>query len=284
MEEDFLNLEQGNRYVKDYTEKFIQYSRFAEHYISTESRKVERYIWGLKSSIREFVIAMNPTTFTSIVDAAEVTERNKNKQEEGKVIEKRRWEGPAAGYRGPKTMKYTSNQRSMQKFNKKPCPKCRKIHQGECRMEPKKCFKCGSVGHLLNNCPTVKRCYNCNSTDHLRPNFPKMNVPQLTIGNITSSGQVRLGTSKGATGGVRGRSFHMIKLEAETVPDVVTGTFLINSLDAKVLFDSGENFSFVSPSFAQHAKMNYVPLDDRLVVDTANGQVCVKSVFNNCSI
>ncbi|XP_024976223.1 uncharacterized protein LOC112514123 [Cynara cardunculus var. scolymus] len=73
MKEDFLKLEQGNRTVWEYTEKFIEYSRFAEHYISSESRKVEMYIWGLKPWIREFVIAMNPTTFSLIVDAAEVT-------------------------------------------------------------------------------------------------------------------------------------------------------------------------------------------------------------------
>ena len=74
MEEDFLKLEQGNRTVWEYTEKFIEYSQFVEHYVSTESRKIERYIWGLKPSIREFVIAMNPNTFSLTVDAAEVTE------------------------------------------------------------------------------------------------------------------------------------------------------------------------------------------------------------------
>ncbi|XP_024964552.1 uncharacterized protein LOC112504823 [Cynara cardunculus var. scolymus] len=78
MEEDFLKLEQNFGSVREYTEKFIEYSRFAEHYIKTEARKVERYIWGLKPSIREFVIAMNPATFPLVVDAAEITERNKN--------------------------------------------------------------------------------------------------------------------------------------------------------------------------------------------------------------
>ncbi|XP_024989280.1 uncharacterized protein LOC112523838 [Cynara cardunculus var. scolymus] len=46
MEEDFLKLEQGNGTVREYIEKFIEYSRFAELH-SLESRKVERYIWGL---------------------------------------------------------------------------------------------------------------------------------------------------------------------------------------------------------------------------------------------
>ncbi|XP_024972673.1 uncharacterized protein LOC112511322 [Cynara cardunculus var. scolymus] len=90
MEENFLKLEQNFGSVREYTEKFIEYFRFAEHYISMEARKVERYIWGLKSSIREFVIAMNYTTFPLAVDAAEITERNKNRSEEGNQVEKRK--------------------------------------------------------------------------------------------------------------------------------------------------------------------------------------------------
>ncbi|XP_024963867.1 uncharacterized protein LOC112504148 [Cynara cardunculus var. scolymus] len=74
MEEDFLKLEQKSGSVREYTEKFIEYSRFAEHYISMEARKMVQYIWGLKPSIRELVIAMNPATFPLAVDAAEITD------------------------------------------------------------------------------------------------------------------------------------------------------------------------------------------------------------------
>ncbi|XP_024989274.1 uncharacterized protein LOC112523832 [Cynara cardunculus var. scolymus] len=90
MKGDFLKWEQGNRFVRDYTEKFIEYSRFIELYVSLESRKVERYIYGLKPSIRESVIAMDPATFTLAVNVAEVMERNKNRQGEEKVLEKRK--------------------------------------------------------------------------------------------------------------------------------------------------------------------------------------------------
>ncbi|XP_024989168.1 uncharacterized protein LOC112523718 [Cynara cardunculus var. scolymus] len=115
MEEDFLKLEQGIGTVQEYTKKFIEYSRFFEHYILSESRKIERYIWGLKPSIQEIVIAMNFATFSLTVDATEVTERNTSRQEEGKVTEKRKWEGPSTGYRGPNYVKYGN--RPVQKFN-----------------------------------------------------------------------------------------------------------------------------------------------------------------------
>ncbi|KVF94946.1 Cyclin, C-terminal domain-containing protein, partial [Cynara cardunculus var. scolymus] len=70
---------------------------------------------------------MNPATFSLTVDAAEVTKRNKNRQEEGKAIEKRKWEGPSTGYRGPKFVKYGN--RPIQRVNEKACPRCHQIHQ-----------------------------------------------------------------------------------------------------------------------------------------------------------
>ncbi|KVH88000.1 hypothetical protein Ccrd_024616 [Cynara cardunculus var. scolymus] len=86
-----------------------------------ESRKVERYIWGLKPSIREFVIAMNPDTFSLAVNAAEVTERNKNRQGEEKIIEKRKWEGSSFSFRRPKFIK--SDNRAPQSLLVGTCPR-----------------------------------------------------------------------------------------------------------------------------------------------------------------
>ncbi|XP_024963702.1 uncharacterized protein LOC112503969 [Cynara cardunculus var. scolymus] len=149
MEEDFLKLEQGIGIIREYTKKFIEYSRFPKHYISSESRKVERYIWGLKPSIQEFVIAMNPATFSLTVDAAEVTQRNKNMQEEGKFTEKRKWEGPSIGYRGPKFVKY--GDKPIQKFNGKAYPRCYQIYEGDCKIDLRKCYQCGETGHLSRN-------------------------------------------------------------------------------------------------------------------------------------
>ena len=79
LEEEFLRLDQGTMTVREYTTNFTEKARFAEHYVSTEERQVERYIWILKASIREFVLTMNPTTFQAAVNAAEVREKEKNR-------------------------------------------------------------------------------------------------------------------------------------------------------------------------------------------------------------
>jgi hypothetical protein len=40
--------------------------------------------------------------------------------------------------------------------------------------------------------------------------------------------------------------------EAKVEPDVLTGTFLVNSIHAHILFDTGANESFVSFNFIRH--------------------------------
>nr|KAJ0193770.1 hypothetical protein LSAT_V11C800429260 [Lactuca sativa] len=85
LEEEFLRLEQGNMTVREYTTKFTEKARFAEFYISTEERRVARYIWGLRIAIREFVQIQKPGTFQFVVDAAEGREH--------RALGKRKWDG-----------------------------------------------------------------------------------------------------------------------------------------------------------------------------------------------
>ncbi|KAJ9556379.1 hypothetical protein OSB04_010993 [Centaurea solstitialis] len=80
MEEEFLRLEQGNLSVQDYTSRFIEKARFAGVYVPSEERKVERYIWGLRGNLREFVLSKEPATFQAAITAAETIEREKNRQ------------------------------------------------------------------------------------------------------------------------------------------------------------------------------------------------------------
>lgn len=100
---------------------------------------------------------------------------------------------------------------------------------------------------MSRDCPSKKSCFQCGSPDHMR-----FNCPQLKKG-----GSVQFGSRPGSKGEEKrseparpkGRAFHMIAAKAEEIPDVVTSTFLVNSLCVKVLFDSGANRSFVSHDF-----------------------------------
>ncbi|KAI3685696.1 hypothetical protein L6452_34953 [Arctium lappa] len=78
----------------------------------------------------------------------------------------------------------------------------------------------------------------------------------------------------------QGRAFQMSMEEAKETTDVVSGTFLLNSLAAKVLFDSGANFSFMTLDFCKDLNVPTSTLSDALVVEIANGeQVILREVM-----
>lgn len=52
LEEEFLRLEQGNMTMREYTTKFTEKDSFVNCYVSIEERRVERYIWGIRTIVR----------------------------------------------------------------------------------------------------------------------------------------------------------------------------------------------------------------------------------------
>ena len=66
------------------------------------------------------------------------------------------------------------------------------------------------------------------------------------------------------------RAFQMSTEEERETADVVSGTFLVNSLHARVLFDSGVDRSFVSHSLCQRFTTPTTNLADVLVVEAEN--------------
>jgi hypothetical protein len=63
---------------------------------------------------------------------------------------------------------------------------------------------------------------------------------------------------------------------AETVPedaDVVYGMFLINSIPALVLFDSGASHSFVTKSFVKKHNISNYPLKRKLLIRSPGNEL-----------
>ena len=139
------------------------------------------------------------------------------------------------------------------------------------------------MGHIARFCPNRKSCFQCGALDHMRPD-----CPQLKKGAIESFGggkNDRGGETKIEPTRVKGRAFHMTTDEAMRAPDVVTGTFLITSTLAKVLFDSGANRSFASPNFIRELGVKPKRLTYSFVVDVADDRsVTISEVYEGCSI
>ncbi len=80
----------------------------------------------------------------------------------------------------------------------------------ETRAKPRSCFNCGEHGHFADKCPKPRRA---------GPRFAQARVN------------------------------HASAEEAQAAPEVVLGTFSVNSVPAIVLFDSGATHSFISKKF-----------------------------------
>ncbi|XP_071709108.1 uncharacterized protein [Rutidosis leptorrhynchoides] len=88
-----------------------------------------------------------------------------------------------------------------------------------------------------------------------------------------------------SAGAPKGRSFQMTVDEARKSSEVVSGTFLVNSIPAKVMFDSGADRSFVATRFAPRLCKVLSTLKSPLEVEIADDKTkLVVGVYKNCNL
>jgi hypothetical protein len=72
---------------------------------------------------------------------------------------------------------------------------------------------------------------------------------------------------------MHGRVNHVTAEEAEGDKDVVLGTFLINSVPATVLFDSGASHSFITEQFVRKHDVPRSSMKTHLLISSPNGEM-----------
>ncbi|KAL7605412.1 hypothetical protein Lser_V15G19112 [Lactuca serriola] len=148
-------------------------------------------------------------------------------------------------------------------------------------MNQKVCYKCGKPGHIATKCKTGRVCYGCGSHNHIKSEYPQ-NKGNNNQGRITDN---RSADKKADIGRPKARAFRMTAQEAQETPNVVTGTFLVNSIHARVLFDSSVNRSFVSTTFCKNLGRNAKTLEHALEIETVDDHwVVVREEYDDCSI
>lgn len=161
-----------------YTDRFHELARLVPHLVTPESKRIERYIYGLVPEIRGTVKTTEPSTIQSaILRAGTLTDemvrngslrdsdKRKGTSESNKQTDNKRARTFAAT---------NSGQREYLGQHPK-CTKCNFHHQKTvpCRM----CANCRQSGHYANQCRepvNQKTCYECNSPDHFRNTCPKL--------------------------------------------------------------------------------------------------------------
>ncbi|GKE71094.1 putative reverse transcriptase domain-containing protein [Tanacetum coccineum] len=129
------------------------------------------------------------------------------------------------------------------------CKKCTLHHTGPCTV---KCQTCNKVGHHTRNCKNKGPATRSN----LQPIF-------ITCHACGEKGHYKSQCLR-ANNNAYGRAYLLRDKNAHQDPNVVTGTFFLNQLLARVLFDSGSDKSFVSISLASMLNIPPITLDTTL--------------------
>ncbi|XP_024971911.1 uncharacterized protein LOC112510795 [Cynara cardunculus var. scolymus] len=204
---------------------------------------MKAYLKGLPA---DMMVMVNSRAFTLVetIEEAKVLESVYAKRREERMSsgEKRKCEGP---YQKAKPL-WKQQSRNPPQSRDKMCGKPGHT-RNECPIKGPTCFECGEPGHFKNDCPKRK----AGGSQTRKENTPR----------------------------AAGRAFQMTAKEAIASTDVVSGTFLVNSVPAHVLFDSGASCSFVSNAFYQHLCMPPSALEDALIVEIANdSRVLVRKI------
>ncbi|GJZ72448.1 putative reverse transcriptase domain-containing protein [Tanacetum coccineum] len=293
-----------------YTDRFHELARLVPHLVTLESRKIERYVYGLAPQIREMVEAMEPKTIQKAVQISGALTDEAVRNGSIKKVKKRGNVGePSKDKNGRDDNKRTrsgnafaSAANPVGRENMCAWPKCTTCNSyhapgGPCRT----CFNCNRPGQLTKDCrgvlrnvnhvnarnPTVRAFYECGSTDHIRSACPRLNRAQGPEGNrLNQVAANNGGQGRGNQGNkARGRAFMLGAEEARQDPNIVTGTFTFNNHFATTLFDSGADYSFVSTTFIPLLGIEPSELGFRYEIKIASGQLVeIDKVIKGCTL
>ncbi|GJW68154.1 putative reverse transcriptase domain-containing protein [Tanacetum coccineum] len=184
-----------------YTDRFYELARLVPHFVTPESRMIERYVYGLAPQIREMVAATKPKTIQKAVQISGALTDEAVRNRSIKKVEKRGNVGEPSkdrngrddnkGTRTGNAFATTINPVGRENTGTWPkCTTCNSYHVpgGPCRT----CFNCNRPSHLAKDYrgvprnvnpvnainPTVRACYECGSTDHVRSACPRLNRAQ----------------------------------------------------------------------------------------------------------
>ena len=123
-------------------------------------------------------------------------------------------------------------------------------------------------------------CFNCGEVGHISPNYPCKNQNKA----VTTAAQP-LRTVPPTPTKTTGRVFQLTAEKAKEEEGVITGTILVNSRYAKVLFDTGASLSFVAQHFSQYLDKPSIVMHPKIEVEIANGSKNVlDQIFLGCTI
>nr|CAH66687.1 OSIGBa0097A15.2 [Oryza sativa] len=261
---EFRSLTQGSRTVTEYLHEFNRLARYASEDVRTDEERQERFLEGLNDELSYPLMTGDYHDFLKLVDKAirQVDKYNRMEQKKRQIAHFKAQQGNSQRPRltlGPQSMsqggsssivrpqrQFFNNNAGNNICNQAPCPVATSTQQQHAKKEqgskPGVCFNCGDPGHYSDKCPKPRR----------------MKVVPAQSNSTAPAPKARVN--------------HVTAAEAQDAPDVILGTFLVNSVPATVLFNSGATHSFLSMSFAGNHGMEVEDLRRPLMVSTPSNQ------------
>jgi hypothetical protein len=258
-EDKFWELTQGGRSVSEYVHKFTELARYAPDDVSTEAKKMARFLKGLRPKLKTILASQYFLSFSHLSNKAIQVERAR---EEEKGHLKRKFQVLRAQQqdRHHRTRSFGFPPKGPS-FNKTAGPTPPRFSQwsqssfqapsvASNQPPANVCWHCGDPSHFKNNCPQLKA---SGPTYSNSVNGPK-NAPAPTSKAPSSISQQNKTQYHG-----RARVNHVDAQEAQQAPGVVLGEFLVEFTPATVLFDSGASHSLIATGFVEKHEIPSTP-------------------------
>ncbi|XP_042388250.1 uncharacterized protein LOC121980324 [Zingiber officinale] len=171
---EFLELRQGDLTVTEYVRRFERGCYFVPMIASQPVEELKHFIEGLRAVICHDARLSRVTTFKEAVDQTLMSERdrddmvkeaqNKRLSYQGRDQQELGKKSISTQYQGKQPPRQTQLRPQFQKSqpaegttskveNKVQCPKCEKIHVGQCLTGTDVFYMCKKAGHFARDCP-----------------------------------------------------------------------------------------------------------------------------------
>ncbi|GKB06804.1 putative reverse transcriptase domain-containing protein [Tanacetum coccineum] len=211
--------------IEAYSNRFHELVLMCSELVSTEKKKIGKYIRGFPKKIKRNITSSKPATLHDAINMA-------------RELVEQAVQGRAARIGKSNKRKWEDHQRNINNNNPNNNNRNRNNNhhqQQNRRQETAKAYAAapaegrGYAGNLPRCYPLQDvTCYGCGEKGHYKDKCPKGRNQQNE--------------------GARGRAYVVVENPQQN-PNVVTGTFLLNNHYACILFDSGAEKSFVSSAF-----------------------------------